>query len=220
MLLTFTTFMNLVKGQIKQWSTPGDDAAERRAFSYMDNNNELQQKTIDFNGIDGFTGLSACFRLPHAAISNFDTGDYSRISDNTTGPRVTIESPIRTNTSGIYNLWQDTENDFLRLWINLCSMGEVEEVDGTGTFQTYIFSVAVTSNFGTYNLIPADTELSDSEENRQNVGSIKLLPMSDARCYSQGSFAPQSIYDAGNITKADREFWLETIGDILQPRQS
>ncbi len=218
--IDFTTFMNLIKTQVKQWSIPGDDAAERRAFSYMDNNNEIQQKTIDFNTAAGFTGLSACFRLPHAAISNLDTGDYSRTSEGSTGPNVTIEAPIRTNTSGQYNLWQDTENDFLRLWINLSSMGAPEEVDGVGKFQTYVFSVAVTSNFGTYNLLDDTAELSDSEENQQNVGSIKLLPMSDARCYSQGSFAPQTIYDAGNITKADREFWLETIGEILQPRQS
>ena len=175
---------------------------------------------VYFNGPQGYTGISACFRLPHAAIANLETGDYSRTSENATGPRVTIDSPIRTNTSGTYNLWQDTENDFLRLWINLCSMGEPEVVDGVGTFQTYIFSVAVTSNFGTYIMMPDDAELTDSEENLQNVGSIKLLPMNEVRCYSQGSFAPQTIYDAGNITKADREFWLETIGDILQPRQS
>jgi MoxR-like ATPase len=220
--IDFTTFMNLVKGQIKQWSTPGtpEEAAERRTFSYLDNNNELQRKMVDFNGPQGYTGISACFRLPHAAIANLETGDYSRTSENATGPRVTIDSPIRTNTSGTYNLWQDTENDFLRLWINLCSMGEPEVVDGVGTFQTYIFSVAVTSNFGTYIMMPDDAELTDSEENLQNVGSIKLLPMNEVRCYSQGSFAPQTIYDAGNITKADREFWLETIGDILQPRQS
>ena len=99
-------------------------------------------------------------------------------------------------------------------------MGAPEEVDGVGKFQTYVFSVAVTSNFGTYNLLDDTAELSDSTENQQNVGSIKLLPMSDTRCYSQRSFSPQTIYDAGNITKADREFWLETIGEILQPRQS
>jgi len=218
--IDFTTFMNLVKNQVKEWSNPSDGAEERRSFEYIDNNDEVQQKVIEFDGVDGFKGLSACFRLPHAAIANLDTGEYSRLSETGTGPRVTIESPIRTNTSGLYNLWQDTENDFLRLWINLCSMGAPEEVDGVGNFQTWVFSVAVTSNFGNYIPLPDDAELTDSEENLQNVGSIKLLPMSDARCYSQGSFAPQSIYDSGNMTKADREFWLETIGDILQPRQS
>lgn len=218
--IDFTTFMTLVKTQVKEWSNPSEGAEERRSFTYVDNNNEIQQKTIEFDAQDGFTGLSACFRLPHAAIANLDTGEYSRTSETGTGPRVTIESPIRTNTSGRYNLWQDTENDFLRLWINLSSMGDPEQVDGVGNFQTWVLSVAVSSNFGAYIPMPDDAELTDSEENLQNVGSIKLLPMTDARCYSQNSFAPQTIYDSGNMTKADREFWLETIGDILQPRQS
>ena len=223
--IDFTTFMGIVKTQIKEYSTPGEtdgeSALERRVFSYVNNEGEVSTKTINFNGDAGFTGLSACFRLPHSAIANLDMGDFNRPSQNTSGPRVMIESPIRTNTSGNYNLWKDTENDFLRLWINLSSLGTPEEADGIGTFQTYIVSVAVTSNLGTYYELDEETEeLGDSEEMMQNVGSITLLPMDDGRCYDSNSFSPQIIYDAGNITKADREYWLEIIGDILQPRQS
>ena len=152
-------------------------------------------------------------------------GDYTRNVESGAGV-VAIESPIRTNESGANNLWLAPENDFLRLWINLSSLGEPEPAgpDGIdGTFQTYILSVSVSSNLGKYILKAEDaSEVQDEEENARTVGSIELLPISEKKCYTQSSYNPtdQKIYDAGNITKSDREFWLETIGDILQRQQS
>jgi hypothetical protein len=229
--IEFSTFMELIKGQVKGWCS--DDAEEtaeglsNRNFTYLNNSSPRQVKTkeINFNTDAGFTGLSACFEIPHAPISNLNIGNYTRNVESGAGV-VAIESPIRTNESGANNLWLSPENDFLRLWINLSSLGELEKAgpDGIdGTFQTYILSVSVSSNLGRYILKADDAaEIEDAEENARTVGSIVLLPISDKKCYTQTSYSPtaQTIYDAGNITKSDREFWLETIGDILQRQQS
>jgi len=226
--IEFTTFMELVKAQVKSWSSDIsviEGEVQSRSFSYTGSNDEIKSKEINFNGPEGFTGLSACFEIPHAPTSNLDMGDYSRIGEGGAGA-VSFESPIRTNQSGANNLWLNPENDFLRLWINLSSLGDVERAgeDGAdGTFQTYILSVSVTSNLGKYIVADENTsELVDEVENARTIGSIELQPLDNKQCYSQSSYTdtPQKLYDSGNITKPDREFWLEAIGNILQPRQS
>ena len=117
------------------------------------------------------------------------------------------------------NLWRNREEDYLRLWLNICSFGEVETVAGAGTYQTFVFSATVTSNLAEYT--PEPEGGATTTEELETVGTVTLLPMNDNRCYSQDTYTgEQTVYDSGNMTKSDREYYLGVIGDALQPRQS
>ena len=211
----FTTFMDIVKSQVKDWSLPVGDTTP--SFIFTDNDGEEQSMSVDFRGVEGYTGISACFPLPHAATSNLDMGTITTETRSEVGQIRETTIPIRSNPYDA-NLWRDTGNDFLRLWINICALGEPEDAP-TGIFQTYIFSATVTSNLATYEAEPDGGAV--SEEAQRTAGTVSLLPMDHRACYATRTYGgDNTIKDSGNITKGDREFYLGMIGDALQPRQS
>jgi len=215
--IDFSTFMDIVKTQVKDWSDVREPGEAPPSFIYMDNDGEEQSMSVDFRGASGYTGISACFPLPHAPTSNLDMGSITTEVRSITGQLRETTLPIRSNPHDA-NLWRDTDNDFLRLWINICALGEPEETD-SGNFQTYIFSASVTSNLATYEPEPEGGAV--TEEAQRTTGTISLLPISNRACYSTNTYGGNNtIKDSGNITKGDREYYLGMIGDALQPRQS
>ena len=216
--IDFTTFMTTVKSQVKAWTDPSEyQEGTPPSFQYLDNDREEQTMSVDFRGVEGYTGISACFRIPHAATSNLDMGTITTETRSEVGQIRETTMPIRSNPHDA-NLWRDTDNDFLRLWINICALGAPEQTD-IGTFQTYIFSASVTSNLATYEPEPEGGAV--TEEQQRTVGTVKLLPIDHAACYSTRTYSgDNTIKDSGNITKGDREYYLGVIGDALQPRQS
>lgn len=213
--IQFTDFMNIVKGTVKDACQPDADVV---TFDYVDTAGETSTGSIDYTTDGGFTGISACFPIPHAAITNLDMGDITTTSVSNVGQRREVTTPIRTNDYDA-NLWRNREEDYLRLWLNICSFGEVETVAGAGTYQTFVFSATVTSNLAEYT--PEPEGGATTTEELETVGTVTLLPMNDNRCYSQDTYTgEQTVYDSGNMTKSDREYYLGVIGDALQPRQS
>ena len=213
--IQFTDFMNIVKATVKESSQNDTDVV---TFEYLDAGGETATGSIDYTSDGGFTGISACFPVPHAAITNLDMGEITTTTVSNVGQRREVTTPIRTNEYDA-NLWRNRENDYLRLWLNVCSLGQVESIDGTGTYQTFVFSATVTSNLGEYGMEPEGGVTTREQE--ETVGTVNLLPMNDTRPYTQDSYTgEQTVFDAGNMTKPDREYYLGVIGDALQPRQS
>jgi hypothetical protein len=213
--IDFTTFMDIVKSQVKDWSQPMGDAPP--SFLFTDNSGQEQSYSVDFRGTEGYTGISACFSIPHAPTSNLDMGTITTETRSEVGQIRETTTPIRSNPYDA-NLWRDTDNDFLRLWINICALGEPETAD-SGIFQTYVFSASVTSNLATYEGEPDGGAV--SEEAQQTAGTVSLLPIDNRACYSTNTYGGNNtVQDSGNITKGDREYYLGMIGDALQPRQS
>ena len=216
--IDFTTFMTIVKSQVKNWTDPSEyEEGTPPSFQYIDNDREEQTMSVNFRGVEGYTGISACFRIPHAATSDLNMGTITTETRSEVGQIRETTMPIRSNPHDA-NLWSDTDNDFLRLWVNICALGDPEVAD-SGTFQTYIFSASVTSNLATYEPEPEGGAV--TEEQQRTVGTVKLLPMDHRACYSTRTYSgDNTVKDSGNITKGDREYYLGMIGDALQPRQS
>jgi len=153
--------------------------------------------------------LRACFAVPHSQLSNFVSGSVTEMIQG-----VEIERPARgTTRDHNINMWENPENDFLRLWVSLRAVpASADNALDTKGFMTFIFTAAVTSNLGEYN--PLETTPTTQ------TGRVTLLPMTDPRAYSSGTFSRSNsaIGDAGNITKADRQEYLAILGSALQPR--
>ena len=209
MACTFNEFMEAARELIK---------LDEQNTSYDANRTfQIAGTTQAINWSNEGASLMGCFAVPHSELSNFVSGDVD-VSVSAGGESRTVSRPARglTRDKNI-NMWEDTDNDFLRLWVCLRSVPAsseqpMEEASGNN-YMTFIFSATVTSNLAEYHPM-------EGAEITADTGKITFLPMDDGRAYSSGTVGRGTIGDSGNITKSDRQEYLGILGDALQPRSS
>ena len=198
---SFNNFMNIVT-TVTKLDEDNQSFAQPRTY-------ELGGETQTVNWAAGDT-LRACFSLPHSQLSNFVAGS---VTESIQG--IDVERPARGLLRDLnINMWENPENDFLRLWVSLQAVpaSDTQALD-SGGFITFVFTASVTSNLGEYHP-PQGATITEQ------TGRITLLPMDEPRAYSKRTVGAtvSAIGDAGNITKADRQEYLAILGSALQPR--
>lgn len=203
----FGDFMRICKEVVKETIKDPTIGAE---YDILDRNNKKVTRVATMSGLKGQTGLMACFELPHAIISKFKPD--TREND--------LGEPLYRSTDLTKRSMK--AGDHLRLWIKLSTLGDVETTATGGQYNTYIFTIGITSNFGIWM-----DDLGGAGKSKYNETiewcAIDFEPgymnkfwknQSAQQLYTDNA-SKATLVDAGNMTKADRQYYGVHIGNAL-----